>query len=203
MTQSLAALLFANAVPLFGVLFLGWSAAPILGLYWLETLIIGGFTVLRIVTCRGGGVGPSKFFVVPFFCVHFGLFMFVHGVFLTLLIGIGIAMSASPVEMLEGLAEELFAYGGAWIAIGALVVSHGISYFTNFLGRGEYLEKHPAQLMMAPYGRVVVMHLTVLFGGILTVAFGQMTVLLLLLIVGKTMVDARAHRREHRHSIAP
>jgi hypothetical protein len=40
------ALLAANAIPLFGVVFLGWDAFHIVLLYWAENIVIG-FNALR------------------------------------------------------------------------------------------------------------------------------------------------------------
>ena len=80
---STLALLAANAIPLVGVALLDWSAFSVLALYWLETAIIGVFTLLKIATCRANAI--QKLFLMPFFCVHFGGFMVVHGVFVTLI----------------------------------------------------------------------------------------------------------------------
>jgi len=47
-TPSLIVLLAANAVPIFGVLFLGWTVLPLVLIYWLENVVIGGFNVLKM-----------------------------------------------------------------------------------------------------------------------------------------------------------
>jgi len=43
-TPSLAALVIANAIPLVGVLFLGWTVFPLVFLYWLENVVVGAST---------------------------------------------------------------------------------------------------------------------------------------------------------------
>ncbi|MFA6549262.1 MAG: DUF6498-containing protein, partial [Candidatus Margulisiibacteriota bacterium] len=43
------ALIIANAVPIFGVIFLGWETIDILFIYWFESLIIGIFNVLKML----------------------------------------------------------------------------------------------------------------------------------------------------------
>lgn len=48
---SAVALVLANLIPLFGVLFLGWDAFAIVVLYWVENLIIGAINVLKMLTC--------------------------------------------------------------------------------------------------------------------------------------------------------
>src|SRR5882724_7957891 len=42
------ALIAANALPLFGVLFLGWDTFSIVALYWTENVIIGAINVLKM-----------------------------------------------------------------------------------------------------------------------------------------------------------
>ena len=56
---SLAALLVANAIPLLGVLFFGWSLITILVLYWLENGIIGLWNIPRIALARGDDQSTS------------------------------------------------------------------------------------------------------------------------------------------------
>ncbi len=47
-------LIASNCIPLVGVLFFGWRVADIVFLYWMENVIIGGFNVLKILTCVPG-----------------------------------------------------------------------------------------------------------------------------------------------------
>ena len=42
-------LIAVNLIPLFGVLFFGWSLFSIMFLYWIENGIIGFFNILKIV----------------------------------------------------------------------------------------------------------------------------------------------------------
>ena len=42
------ALLAANMIPLFGVLFLNWDAFCVVMLYWAENLVIGFYNVLKM-----------------------------------------------------------------------------------------------------------------------------------------------------------
>jgi hypothetical protein len=52
--------------------------------------------------------------------------------------------------------------------------------------------------MMQPYGRVMVLHLTVLFGGWVVMLLGSPVFALVLLVVFKTAADWRAHTAERR-----
>jgi len=76
-------------------------------------------------------------------------------------------------------------------------VSHGVSFAVNFIGRREYAGETIAALMTAPYRRIVVMHLTIIFGGGLVMLLGTPLAALVLLVVLKTVVDLRAHRKAH------
>jgi hypothetical protein len=50
--RSAIALVIANAIPLLGVLFFGWSLLTILVLFWLENGIVGLWNVPRIILAR-------------------------------------------------------------------------------------------------------------------------------------------------------
>ena len=54
---ALVALLIANLSVLVGVLWLGWDAVAVLLLYWHENLIIGVYTLLRMLRLARIGCG--------------------------------------------------------------------------------------------------------------------------------------------------
>ena len=77
-------LIAANWIPIVGVLYWGWDVFVLLVLYWLETAIIGVWTIARIVLAPRGSIGPlaARLAMAAFFVVHSGMFMGVHMVFL-------------------------------------------------------------------------------------------------------------------------
>ena len=186
---ALATLLAANLIPLFGVLFFKWDLAAVLLLYWAETAVIGFYNIFKIL--RVGGLGGIP--VVLFFCFHFGMFMSVHLVFLMVYLG-GID---SPLRAQGPSPWESLTWGWA-LALLSLVVSHGVSYVRNFLGKREWEGRTVQDQMGAPYGRVIVMHLAILFGGFFVMSMGQPVWLLVLLVAGKIAIDVGAHLRSHR-----
>src|SRR5262249_30589474 len=117
-----------------------------------------------------------------FFLIHYGMFWFVHGIFVFALPSFFPGSSAGCIEPLAapavlppGLPTDVAAGCGASpfgqinvtsVLIGgvALFLSHGYSFFRDYLGRGENLRTSAAAQMGAPYGRVVVLHLTILLG---------------------------------------
>jgi hypothetical protein len=84
----------------------------------------------------------------------------------------------------------------------ALFVSHGVSFAWNYIGRGEYRRTSPVAQMFAPYGRLVVLHLTIVLGAWPVVLLGSPIGLLLVLVVGKTVLDLTFHLREHAKAAA-
>lgn len=193
------ALVAANVVPLAGVLFLGWDLGLILILFWLENGVIGFYSILRLAMIAGWlAVG-----LVPFFIFHFGGFMAGHLVFLLLFFVVEDPLAASWPEVADALQ-----LGTPWpaVAVAALLVSHGVSFVRNFLFGDERERLGVQNVMLGAYKRVVVLHLTIIFGGILVMALGQPVAALALLVVLKVGVDLAAHLNEHRqgrHTFIP
>ncbi|CAN5667017.1 hypothetical protein BH23DEI1_BH23DEI1_10580 [soil metagenome] len=209
------ALVLVNAIPLVGVLVFGWRLFDLMLLYWLENGVIGVFTVLKILARRAspnardpqgvpaGALG--KLIVACFFTVHYGIFWSVHGVFVLTLFGgvlgsLPTAVGAVPFYAPPDFqpVSSLAAAGTLALALASLFVSHGASYVTNFLGRGEDRTLTPVALMAQPYARVFVLHATLIGGGFVVLLLGSPVAALLLLVALKTGVDLAAHLREHR-----
>jgi hypothetical protein len=186
-------LIGANLVPLGGALLWGWSVYDIVLLFWAENLVIGLMQVLRMGTVAVLRKLPAMLFLAGFFCFHYGLFTFVHGMFV-------VTMLAPPDQQAAGLAGAMglltAADGLLWGLLG-LTASHLFSYVVNFLRGGEWRMPDPIQLMVQPYGRIVVLHLTILGGAFLALALGEAAALLALLVVLKVIMDLRAHWRQH------
>jgi len=197
------ALIVANLVPLFGVLFLGWSVWNILIVYWLENGVVGAFNVLKMATAQGTGLPDGmtsnnrpvpetrKTRLIPFFIVHYGLFWVVHGIFVLTLpfLFTGEPGSASGVDP----ATILFAA----IVLG---VSHGVSYWWNYLHGGEYRRISAAQLMLAPYGRLMVLHMTIILGAVAIGTTGAQSAAVAALVTIKIAIDLALHLAEHRRA---
>jgi len=278
-SRSAIALLVANAIPLVGVLFFGWSLLTILVLFWIENGIVGFWNVPRILLARqsiaeslpdmvryagldkaeseeaaallesrmreaqaqitvetsGGGVrtvnpsalllgrlgGVAHAVLAVFFVIHYGLFWLVHGIFV---FALPTFFGAARSECIGGapalpagfqLDPGLYDFGPCstpfgevvWsnvaIAAVALFISHGASFFLNYVGRREYLTTSPARQMGAPYGRVVILHLTIIFGAMAVAFLGAPIAALVVLLVLKTAFDLRLHLREHHGGVDP
>lgn len=194
---SVIILIVANLVPIFGVIFLGWEVFPILLLFWIENVIVGVFNVLKMLTVKPAQANGhlAKASIIPFFCVHYGMFTLVHGIFVFFIFG-GFLESDSFFPDIPGTVERIRDYQLGWAVLG-LAASHAISFVINYIGRGEYKQTNLSQLMAQPYGRVVVLHLTILIGGFLMAMLGAPAVGLIFLIMLKIAIDVVSHLREH------
>lgn len=199
---STVALVGSNMVPLVGVFFYGWDVFTLMLLFWFENVLIGVFNVLRMIACTPGSIvaNASKFFFVPFFTVHYGGFCFGHGLFVFALFAPDAYANFgdSPVAYLE-LIPELFADPVTRYAILGLIASHGLSFVMNYLVGGEYRRTNISALMIRPYGRIVLLHIVLIFGGFLAMATGEKRFALVLLVVIKIGMDILAHRVEHKN----
>ena len=190
MSPSGLALIAANLVPLAGVLFFGWDLASVIVLFWAESAVIGFYTALKMAV-----VGKfAALAMVPFFIGHFGGFMAGHFLLIYELFVRG-AFARGPAPPAR---EALIAvFGPLWLSLAALFISHGVSFVDNFLGRREYLGTTMKALMIAPYNRIIVMQLALIFGGWIILLLKSPVPALALLIVFKTALDFMAHRKEH------
>ena len=208
---SVLALIGANLIPLFGVLALGWRVFPILLLFSLENIVIGFYNVLRMVMApcdlkelraSSKGIG-TKGGLILFFCVHYGMFSAGHLFFIVSLFAVfGDSPATGPhwAEWSRGPDSRPWQAGGWWLAtaVGGLFISHGVSYWKNFIQRGEYKRVTANRLFLGPYGRIMVMHVTVVGGAFAVLATGSHAAPLSLLVIGKIVLDVVAHVRERR-----
>ena len=189
-SPSALTLIAANLVSLAGVLLGQWTLGAVMVLFWSESAIVGFYTALKMAVA-GSWVA---LFAVPFFVGHFGGFMAVHFMFVYGFFLDGFA-GGGPEPGVRAALTGLFM--PLWPALAALFASHGVSFAVNFLGQREYAGATVQNLMATPYKRIIVMHVTIIFGGWLTMMLKTPAPALALLILLKIAADLRAHTREH------
>jgi hypothetical protein len=135
----------------------------------------------------------------PFFAGHYGGFMAIHFMFVYSFLAGGPSGAPEP----PVLAALMTLYQPLWPAAAALCVSHAVSFALNFIGRGEFRGETVNALMTAPYRRIIVLHLTIIFGGWLVMLVDSTAPAVALLIGLKIWADLRAHTREHAVAAAP
>ena len=145
--------------------------------------------------------------MTAFFCVHYGIFWIVHGMFVWLFLPLfagfagfvdgagnaGVAFGSRGGAAFSGVRGDVLLWGRV-----ALLVSHVASFLLNYVGRREYLTRSVGAQMAAPYGRVVILHFTILLGALLASFLGQPIGALVVLVGLKTVLDLWLHLREHR-----
>ncbi len=206
---SLLLLVAVNLLPLYGVLALEWDVAALIVLYWSENLVIGFYSLLKmLVVAPVGGL-----FSGLFFCLHYGGFCAVHGLFILVMLvnpeADFLAGDSWPfflvfLQLLLDVVRQVLSYAPpAWlVAFAGLMLSHGASFVLNFLLAGERARVTVGALMAAPYGRIVIMHFAVLLGGVGVMLLGEPVAMLLVLVALKLGVDIALHLREHRRLAA-
>lgn len=199
LSSSEVSLLITNiAIPLFGTIFLAWSLSSIMFFYWLENIVVGLFNVARMSRAEGTkSTSNAKLNGKPytialrgqtifFFIIHYGLFTFIHGIFVFSIFGV------------EGITTSTFLLGFL-----SLIFSHGTPYIKNFIRQNEYQHVSAADLFIRPYPRILVLHLVIILGAIPVLLLGSPFVALLILIIIKTLVDLKLQRWEQRKFATP
>jgi len=201
---STGGLLAANAVPLVGVVLFGWNLHSLLVVYWLESGAVGAASVAKIRRAEGEDdpqelprmsfndrsvrsfVGRSNRAIAAFFVSHYGVFWVVHGVFV-LVFGTFPGFGLADPSVVAVAAVGLLAY-------------HAVSYRVNYLGDDEYEHNGPVTLMVEPYRRVVVLHVTIVIGAFAIAMVGAPVGLLVVMVAVKTLLDLRGHWKEHERA---
>lgn len=187
-STSIALLVVANLLPVFGVLLLDWDVFALIFLFWCENVVIGLFGIARTIKAAG-------IFLGAFFFVHYGGFMAGH---LMLIHALFAAKSPETGAALEPL-QYFIGLFDTWTLIGVLglFVSHAWSYFENYLGNREYESLTGGSAMALAYRRMVITHIALLAAGFFLMKLHQPIVGLLLLLGMKLAMDISFHRREH------
>jgi len=190
-SPSTLALIVSNLIPVIGMFFFGWRLSDIMVLYWAESAVIALYNVAKIAYIEKW----IALFTGIFFLAHFSAFMAVHFLFIY---GLFIEGLQNPGG--GDLKEVADLFISLWPALAALLISHGISFKTNFIDKKEYESKTVKQLMTAPYSRITLMQVTLIFGGFLILLLHNPVPVLLLFIFVKIILDVRAHLKEHDNS---
>ena len=189
-------LVAVNLLPLWAVLRGSAGMGDVFLIYWFENVVVWALGIVRISTAEGTGgtevrttSGSGPVSNAAFFALHYGIFTLVHGVFTMFMV------------VLVGLVGSLL---DVLLIVLAILVSHVVSLGMNWFGRRERLVVSPGTAMVAPYPRMIALHIAII-GGFFFVAGGPAAtddggqVRAVALLCGlKALIDLAFHLYEHR-----
>ena len=165
--------LLVNAVPLVGVKYYAWSASTVVVLYWFENLLIACFTCARIALHRAltrkrghwrtGQLGtkvndkPSTAGLLGEYATMAFVFTLAHGIFVGAFVLIGGQDHGDDPRW--AFSRDQFVQGAQWMVL-ALVADFGVDALAMRQRSFAWLKAYVG----ARTGRVVVMHLAIIFG---------------------------------------
>lgn len=207
---SVAVLIVANLIPIYGVLFLGWDLPTIIITYWAESAIIGLYTLLKAVWflvykqmefLRKKEYAHLVVSIVAW-CVAVGYvllwsvaFMAFHLMFIVAFLFGGHAEVTDALEFPPIATQLAFAHLQGLVVL-ALAVSHGMSFIVNFVGKREYREDPISNSAFIP--RMVALQLVLGLGMGLSIGFDVPHAFLVVLIAAKLWVDWHLHVTAHQ-----
>lgn len=187
---TLALTVGGNMVPFYGIVFWGWDIFSIFFLYWAENAVIGVYTLMMMgfhEARRGVLAFIGALFMMTFFVFHYGMFCMAHLAILTELFGPDIGHKNFQPEDIVPLLLSPKVQGFYW-AMAGLALAQAFqcvqSYITTYSKA-----KMPQEIMFSPYGRIIVLHIAILVGGLMAKSMGQPIAALAVLVAMKTLYD--------------
>ncbi len=180
----------ANCFPLAGLAIWDWNVYNIVFLYWLESMVIGFYNVIKMLSLdEDTNIGLTFLFSTGYFS-YLSVILFA----ICSLFGGNGFFTQQLTASLGAL--EPFKYQ---IALGAvsLVISHGISYFVHFIVRGERYDTDALTLFRAPFKRIVFIQILLLSSGWWIHKTHAGIFYLVLMVLLKIALDIHSHIQEH------
>ena len=171
-----------NLFPVMGVVFSGWKPESVFVCYALETVIVGLFTVIRMLTIHYYGTrdiklhDPAGLWLIPFFLVHFYGFVFIQ---------LGIFFDNDLFQTFSGIIHQR----SYLTALGAFLLNNIVDFTRGFILKGIYIKRTMRQQMFEPYPRVIVQQFVVMFGGFIFDITGNGYPVLIVFVGIKIYVD--------------
>ena len=204
--------LLVNAVPLYGVKYLGWSVGTVLMLYWLENLLIAVFTCARIALHRAltrkrghwrtGTLGskvngkPSGQGLLGEYAVMAFVFTLAHGIFVVAIVFL-IGENRADVANWKFSMDQFRI--GALQMLAVLTVDFLVDALSMRSRSFAWIKTYVGQRM----GRVLVLHLAIIFG-MWGMAMTESPLAVLYVLIGlKTLWDLAASNASAKADALP
>lgn len=195
---STLSLIFSNLIVIVFAVVDNLSALEVLWMYWFQSVIIGIFNFIKIITLKefstegfkqGNKPVPNtkaaKISTAIFFLFHYGFFHLIYGIFLGVFSG-----AANP---------ESSSIGNNYLFLSAFIflISYAIEFYNSKKEESTEVPNLGA-LMFAPYARIIPMHLTIILGGFIGAAGDFLSTdtnlaIIILFTSIKTVVDLITH----------
>lgn len=205
----------AAVAPLLGVFFWGWNARAVVMIYWFENLVIGFWQLVKMGLAAGWQAKaagpfalPGALFLMLFFSIHYGGFCAGHGVFVQQLTGgeggldlKGVNIAFGPLLIFHLLAKVVTqAWEGLppatlW-SVAALFAMRGLGVVQDFFLTGRWKEVQGPKLMFEPYKNIIALHVAIVVGAGLAMAYEGAWPVLVLIVIGKLVMDFVALRKQ-------
>lgn len=169
-------ILAVDLFPVWAVLTMGWGAAPLVFLYWLENVILGAVALAKMIatSMKEHPIGLiGMLFIGPFFIVHYGMFCFVHGIFVNVFANLNSGNDPgflSPWGLIEAALQSA---PNMTLFVVAIIAVQVVLFIQDFMLGGGYRRTTIDQEMMAPYARVIVLHIAIFAGAFAMAAIGE------------------------------
>lgn len=198
LTKSDLFLILANLLPLYGVWFEGWDPKQMFLVYCLETIIIGGYNVIKmfIVTLEkkkdvwenlGGGKSlVTGWFFILFFIVHYGFFVFIQTAIFAGVSGLSADGAFSPFTFLSRIFSYLNIDAKSVLYI--FIAMYGFRMLFDFILSGKYRQASLGLLMFQPYVRIFIQQFVVILGSMF-LAFGAGKIFMLIFVCIKLYAE--------------
>ncbi|MFA4877180.1 MAG: DUF6498-containing protein [Methanoregula sp.] len=198
----LISLIIANLVTIVLAVAGNWDLATVMFIYWVQSIIIGLFTVVALLTAGAArkwtapesgdpaaatvaildrlGSVVARYGLAGFFCLHYGIF---HLAYYEILIGSGLF---GPVNLSDPY---------IWVASGIFFLNHLYSFIAHW---NVHIQGDGDDDFFAPYHRIIPMHMTIIFGSIVLFFLQDLGIestlpVLVLFLVLKMFADIAAH----------
>lgn len=199
---SLKLLIATNIITIALALFFNWELMTLLWIYWVQSVIIGFFTAVKMLLFRSPeqkNIETLQLFYAGFFVVHYGLFHFVYMMFLGFF-SIILMVTRQPIDLLVATRQPIDLIS-IFLTSLLFLINHTYSFYLNYLKKkpSDFEQyKNIKDIMLQPYSRIIPMHITIILGGFLIFAIPFASkILLLFFLVLKSAADIYSHVKEH------
>ncbi len=166
------------------------SASTVIFSYFLETIIIGIFNVLKMGCARKPNLqekGFGKLGSILFFLAHYGGFVAIQSIFAFGFITVVGDTSVDAFSLITNY-KMLLQQENMWILLLSLFITHGYTFLMVFIKEERFMEITPKEIMFAPYLRIFVQQFVVILSGFFFF-FNQVGFAVALLLVIRTFTD--------------